>query len=171
MATVMPVLFGIPEPALLSFATVLENTNGGRITEVLPMISDTGIEILRYQCDQDLLDAAADEKTESEAGHAESDEGDGQDAKPETELFGAHTDDEGGSGQGDEAGQELPDPQSTVEGCQFLPGRLAEPAAVRPQLGIQDAEDDPLDGQTRIGQGDQAGDREGKQEMAKDLRR
>ena len=46
MATVMPVLFGIPEPALLPFAKVLENTNGGRITEALPMISDTGIEIL-----------------------------------------------------------------------------------------------------------------------------
>src|SRR5947209_58233 len=76
MATVVPVLFGIPEHALLSFATVLENTNGGRITEVLPMISDTGIEILRYQCDQDLLDPTADEKAESEAGHTRIGQGD-----------------------------------------------------------------------------------------------
>src|SRR5437588_4497256 len=99
------------------------------------------------QSRQDLLDAAADEKTKTESGHAQGNEGDGQNAKPQAELFRPDADDQRRTGQGDEAAKELPNSESETERSQFLPGRFPETTAVHPQPEIESPENDPLDGQ------------------------
>ena len=58
-------------------AILLGSDAKGAILMSMKHYRRSGIEILCNQCDQDLLDATADEDTESEAGHAEGDEGDG----------------------------------------------------------------------------------------------